>query len=240
MNANSVTDPERRPITMSGIIALALVVIVALIILGFVLHLLFSPWLLVGAIAVLAWIKLRPRRSQPVAGRDSARRLTVELARRPPPPWRHDADSDQGAGPPEPGLLAAVVGEHDQQYRGWRVRGRAAAAGRHHHARPAAGLGGDRRDLPALAAALPAGRRRGRPVRPGHADVAGPGGAGGRRRRDRGSRRRSTRRTSRCSPQAACCWAAPRSSSATPPSRSCPPWSRPNSCRRPTAASRSA
>jgi hypothetical protein len=49
---------------MSGIIALALVVIVALIILGFVLHLLFSPWLLVGAIAVLAWIKLRPRRSQ--------------------------------------------------------------------------------------------------------------------------------------------------------------------------------
>ena len=34
--------------------------------------------------------------------------------------------------------------------------------------------------------------------------------------------------------------AAPRSSSVTPPSRCSPPWSRPNSCPRPTAASRSA
>ena len=48
---------------MSGIIALAVIVIVALIVLGFILHLLFSPWLLVGAIAVLAWIKFGPRRS---------------------------------------------------------------------------------------------------------------------------------------------------------------------------------
>ncbi|MGH3256919.1 MAG: hypothetical protein ACRDOU_16240 [Streptosporangiaceae bacterium] len=48
---------------MSGIIAVALIAILALIVLGFVVHLLFSPWLLVVAIAVLAWIKFGPRRS---------------------------------------------------------------------------------------------------------------------------------------------------------------------------------
>jgi hypothetical protein len=47
---------------MPGIIALALIAIVALTVLSFTVHFLFSPWLLV-AIAVLAWIKLRPRRS---------------------------------------------------------------------------------------------------------------------------------------------------------------------------------
>ncbi len=47
---------------MPGIIALALIVIVALAVLSFTVHVLFSPWLLV-AIAVLAWIKFRPRRS---------------------------------------------------------------------------------------------------------------------------------------------------------------------------------
>jgi hypothetical protein len=47
---------------MPGILALVLIAIVALTILGFAMHLLFSPWLLV-AIAVLAWIKFRPRRS---------------------------------------------------------------------------------------------------------------------------------------------------------------------------------
>jgi hypothetical protein len=47
---------------MPWIIALALIVIVALTVIGFAVHLLFSPWLLV-AIAVLAWIKFRPRRS---------------------------------------------------------------------------------------------------------------------------------------------------------------------------------
>jgi hypothetical protein len=36
---------------------------VALAILGVAVHILFSPWLLVVAIGVLAWIKLRPRRS---------------------------------------------------------------------------------------------------------------------------------------------------------------------------------
>jgi hypothetical protein len=54
---------ERRPIIMLAIIALALIVLVALTVLSFTVHLLFSPWLLVVAIAVLAWIKFRPRRS---------------------------------------------------------------------------------------------------------------------------------------------------------------------------------
>ena len=44
---------------MLAIIALVLVAIVALAIL----HILFSPWLLV-AIAILAFIKFRPRRSR--------------------------------------------------------------------------------------------------------------------------------------------------------------------------------
>ena len=47
---------------MLGIIAVALIVVVALIVLSFAVHVLFSPWLLV-AIAILAWIKFRPRRS---------------------------------------------------------------------------------------------------------------------------------------------------------------------------------
>jgi predicted membrane metal-binding protein len=47
---------------MPTIIALVLIAIVALAVLGFTVHFLFSPWLLV-AIAVLAWIKFRPRRS---------------------------------------------------------------------------------------------------------------------------------------------------------------------------------
>jgi hypothetical protein len=49
---------------MFAIIALALAVIIAVIVLGAVLHLLFSPLLLVVAIAVVAWIKFRPRRSR--------------------------------------------------------------------------------------------------------------------------------------------------------------------------------
>jgi hypothetical protein len=48
---------------MFAIIALALAVIIAVIVLGAVLHFLFSPLLLVVAIAVVAWIKFRPRRS---------------------------------------------------------------------------------------------------------------------------------------------------------------------------------
>ncbi len=47
---------------MTGVLALALIVIIALVVLGFAVHLLFSPWLLV-AIAIVAWIKFRPRRT---------------------------------------------------------------------------------------------------------------------------------------------------------------------------------
>jgi len=49
---------------MFGIIAVALLALVALIVLGVVVHLLFSPWLLVVAIALVAWIKFGPRRSR--------------------------------------------------------------------------------------------------------------------------------------------------------------------------------
>ena len=48
---------------MPGIIALVLVAAIALAVLGFAVHLLFSPWLLV-ALAILAWIKFRPRHSR--------------------------------------------------------------------------------------------------------------------------------------------------------------------------------
>ncbi|MBV9451969.1 MAG: hypothetical protein JO345_39400 [Streptosporangiaceae bacterium] len=49
---------------MLAIIVLALIAVVALAILGTVVHFLFSPWLLLVAIAVLAWIKFRPRSSR--------------------------------------------------------------------------------------------------------------------------------------------------------------------------------
>lgn len=49
---------------MFGIIGLALIVIVALIVLSFVVHVLFSPWLLVAVIGILAWAMFRPRRSR--------------------------------------------------------------------------------------------------------------------------------------------------------------------------------
>jgi hypothetical protein len=48
---------------MFGIIALVLIAIVVLTVLSFAVHVLFSPWLLLVAIGVLAWIKFRPRRS---------------------------------------------------------------------------------------------------------------------------------------------------------------------------------
>ena len=47
---------------MPVIIALALIAIVALTVFSFAVHVLFSPWLLV-ALAILAWIKFRPRHS---------------------------------------------------------------------------------------------------------------------------------------------------------------------------------
>lgn len=47
---------------MPAIIAFVLIAIVALTVLSLTVHILFSPWLLV-AIAILVWIKFRPRRS---------------------------------------------------------------------------------------------------------------------------------------------------------------------------------
>jgi len=44
------------------IIALVAIVVVAALLSFTVLHLLFSPWLLLIAVGVLAWLKFRPRR----------------------------------------------------------------------------------------------------------------------------------------------------------------------------------
>ncbi|HEX6523192.1 MAG TPA: hypothetical protein VF070_24820 [Streptosporangiaceae bacterium] len=49
---------------MPAIIVLALIAVMALVILGIAVHFLFSPWLLLVAIAVVAWIKFRPRSSR--------------------------------------------------------------------------------------------------------------------------------------------------------------------------------
>jgi hypothetical protein len=49
---------------MLWIIALVVIAIVALSVLGFVLHVLLSPWLLLVAVGVVAWMKFRPRRSR--------------------------------------------------------------------------------------------------------------------------------------------------------------------------------
>jgi hypothetical protein len=48
---------------MLWIIAAVLAAILALTVLSFALHLLFSPWLLVIAIGMLVWLRLRSRRS---------------------------------------------------------------------------------------------------------------------------------------------------------------------------------
>ena len=48
---------------VTKILALAVIVIVALTVLSLTVHFLFSPWLLV-AVAILAWIRFRPRRSR--------------------------------------------------------------------------------------------------------------------------------------------------------------------------------
>ena len=49
---------------MFFIIAIVLIAILALAVLSFTLHLLFSPWLLLVAIGILAWLRFRPRRSR--------------------------------------------------------------------------------------------------------------------------------------------------------------------------------
>jgi hypothetical protein len=46
-----------------AIIALVLIAIVALTIISFAVHTLLSPWLLLVALGILVWIKIRPRHS---------------------------------------------------------------------------------------------------------------------------------------------------------------------------------
>ena len=48
---------------MPAIIAIAVAVIIGIAVVSFAVHLLFSPWLLLVAVAIVAWVKLRPRRS---------------------------------------------------------------------------------------------------------------------------------------------------------------------------------
>jgi hypothetical protein len=48
---------------MPAILALVLVAIVALLVVSFAVHVLFSPWLILAAVAIVAWIKFRPGRS---------------------------------------------------------------------------------------------------------------------------------------------------------------------------------
>jgi hypothetical protein len=49
---------------MLAIIALVLIAIVALTVLGFAVHILFSPWLLLAVIGIVALVKFRPGRSR--------------------------------------------------------------------------------------------------------------------------------------------------------------------------------
>jgi hypothetical protein len=49
---------------MLAIIAVVLIALVAMAVLGFAVHVLFSPWLLLAAIGIVAWIKFGPRRSR--------------------------------------------------------------------------------------------------------------------------------------------------------------------------------
>jgi len=49
---------------MFWIIAIALIAILALVVLSFALHVLFSPWLLLVAVGILAWLRFRPHRSR--------------------------------------------------------------------------------------------------------------------------------------------------------------------------------
>ena len=48
---------------MLVLIVLVLIALVALAVLSFAVHVLFSPWLLLVTIGIVAWIKFRPRHS---------------------------------------------------------------------------------------------------------------------------------------------------------------------------------
>lgn len=49
---------------MLWIILLILIAIGAFAVLGLVLHLLFSPWILLAIAGVVVWVKFRPRRAR--------------------------------------------------------------------------------------------------------------------------------------------------------------------------------
>jgi hypothetical protein len=49
---------------MLAIIPLVVIAIVVLTVLSLAVHVLFSPWLLLAVIGVLAWVKFGPRRSR--------------------------------------------------------------------------------------------------------------------------------------------------------------------------------
>ena len=49
---------------MPGFLVLVVLAFIAFLVFGFAVHLLFSPWLLLAAVAVLAWMKFRPRGSR--------------------------------------------------------------------------------------------------------------------------------------------------------------------------------
>jgi hypothetical protein len=49
---------------MFAIIAGVLIVIVALTVLSFAVHVLFTPWLLLAAVGILAWMKFGRRRAR--------------------------------------------------------------------------------------------------------------------------------------------------------------------------------
>ena len=48
---------------MPAILAFAVIALVALAILGFAVHVLFTPWVLVP-LAIVAWVRFRPGRSR--------------------------------------------------------------------------------------------------------------------------------------------------------------------------------
>ena len=66
LSLESPDQPIRNP--MFAILEILIIVmmpaIVALMIVGFAVHLLFSPWLLLVAVAIVAWVKFRPRGSR--------------------------------------------------------------------------------------------------------------------------------------------------------------------------------
>jgi len=54
-----------RLITMPAILALVVIALLALAVVAIAVHVLFSPWLLLAAVALLVWVRFRPGRSRP-------------------------------------------------------------------------------------------------------------------------------------------------------------------------------